>query len=665
MNFQNPTFLWALLLLAIPLIIHLFNFRKYKKVLFSNVAMLKQIQTESRKTRQIKKWLILAARMLAVAALVLAFARPYIPHAGSQNGRQLVSLYLDNSQSMSAEGENGQLFENAKNTAREILDNLPPDADLQIIDNALSPFTNRTYSPANATKIIDDLEVDYHPNDLAAALQKSRNKAISEGFVSHHFFAISDYQKEAKSIESVQDSGLNIHLLRTAPVALQNLSIDSVWLDEPVVRPGVPVKLKVKIVNNGDQSVESSTVVLRINGVQQGVESFGIGAKAEEVLSLAFTSTQTGWLEGEMSITDVPVVFDNSYYFAMEIKPSISILQIGKNSAQINKIFKGDDVFTLKQVNEGNVDYGQFSKFDFIILNELREIGTGLAEQLRQFAEKGGVVAIIPADNVSNYKAVSAIGVASYGQLTPKDISITPSNLKQPFIRDVYTRIPQNILLPKVKKCYQLKMGAAQPILTLKDNEVVLARTRISNGSIFQFAMPLDAAYSNIATHEIWVVTMLKMAFSKTERQRLAYPLFYKNPISLYTTSGAEQSVMVKRGEQSTLVESANSSNGLRFWLNEEIDIAGIYAVGTAAESMLGKIALNYSRQESVQRFATNAELKSAYGNGLFSIDDASSSVIKTATNSLTSGKPLWKVFVFLCLIFLLIEILLLRFLKS
>jgi uncharacterized membrane protein len=79
MNFQNPTFLWALLLLAIPLIIHLYNFRQYKKVVFSNLAMLKEIQTQSSKTRQIKKWLILASRMLALAALILAFALPFIP----------------------------------------------------------------------------------------------------------------------------------------------------------------------------------------------------------------------------------------------------------------------------------------------------------------------------------------------------------------------------------------------------------------------------------------------------------------------------------------------------------------------------------------------------------------------------------------------------------
>ena len=665
MNFQNPTFLWALLLLAIPLIIHLFNFRRYKKVLFSNVAMLKEIQTESRKTRQIRKWLILAARMLALAALVLAFARPYIPQGGLQNGRQLISLFLDNSQSMSAEGENGQLFENAKNTAREILQNLPPDAEIQIVDNALSPFSNRTFTPANATKIVDDLDIDFHPNDLNSVVQKARNKFVSEGYASHHVFGISDFQNGVTMQETRVDSGVNMHLLRTTPVALQNLSIDSVWLEEPIVRPGVPVKLNVKIVNNGDQSVESSTVVLSINGVQQGVESFGISAKAVEVLSLSFTSTQTGWIDGEVSLTDVPVTFDNNYFFTLEIKPSISVLQIGKRAPELNKIFEGDEIFTLKQVQEGSVDYGQFNAYDFIILNELKEIGSGLTEQLRQFAEKGGVVAIIPSDNPTQYKALSTLGVATYGKLATKEISITPNNLKQPFIRDVYTRIPQNVILPKINKCYDLKMGAAQPILTLKDNQVVLARARISNGSIFQFAMPLDAAYSNIAAHELFVVTMLKMAFSKMEKQRLAYPLFHKEPIAINAINGAEQSLRLRLGEQSVLVESANSRGGLRFWLNEEINSAGIYSLGSSVNKALGKIALNYSRVESKQRFASDSELKKQYVGASVSIDNASSAVIKNATNSLSSGKPLWKVFIILCLIFLLIEILLLRFLKS
>ncbi|MFB1002935.1 MAG: BatA and WFA domain-containing protein, partial [Bacteroidia bacterium] len=131
MSFLQPLFLWALGLLAVPLVIHLFNFRRYQKVIFSNVDMLKEIQTESRKTRQIKKWLILATRMLALAALIFAFAQPFLLEEGTKDGRKLISLYLDNSESMRAEGQDGQLFEYGKNAARQVLQNLPKDAEVQ------------------------------------------------------------------------------------------------------------------------------------------------------------------------------------------------------------------------------------------------------------------------------------------------------------------------------------------------------------------------------------------------------------------------------------------------------------------------------------------------------------------------------------------------------
>ena len=198
MNFQNPTFLWALLLLAIPLIIHLYNFRQYKKVVFSNLAMLKEIQTQSSKTRQIKKWLILASRMLALAALILAFALPFIPSKITQSGRQLVSIYIDNSESMRAEGENGQLFENAKNTAREIIQNLSPDAEIQILNNDLSPYSSHVHTSENAIKLLDDMTISYYPNDFSKIVQKISAKYSSEGYASQHTFAISDFQQRKR-----------------------------------------------------------------------------------------------------------------------------------------------------------------------------------------------------------------------------------------------------------------------------------------------------------------------------------------------------------------------------------------------------------------------------------------------------------------------------------
>ena len=76
--FLYPAFLWALMAISIPVIIHLFNFRRYKKVYFTNVKFLKELQHESKSKSRLKEILILIARCLAIASLVFAFSQPII-----------------------------------------------------------------------------------------------------------------------------------------------------------------------------------------------------------------------------------------------------------------------------------------------------------------------------------------------------------------------------------------------------------------------------------------------------------------------------------------------------------------------------------------------------------------------------------------------------------
>ncbi len=665
MSFLQPLFLWALGLLVVPLVIHLFNFRRYQKVIFSNVDMLKEIQTESRKTRQIKKWLVLATRMLALIALILAFAQPFLPNLAAKDGRKLISVYLDNSESMRAEGQEGQLFEQGKNTARQILQNLPNDAEVQVLNNALSTFSNRLYSPDEALKIIDDLVVDYHPNNFVKIIQKMNNTFVSGGYASHYSFAISDFQ-QSKKASILLDSSMVLNVVKIKPEALQNLSIDSVWLDEPVSRPNVPVRLKVRVVNNGPQSVESSVLTLKVNGVQQVVESFGIAGKEELILDLGFTSAKKGWVSGDVSLADVPVMFDNVYHFAVHIKPSINILQIGAPSGEVVKIFGEDAVFSLTNTAAGNIDYAGFGAYDFIILNALPTVSSGLVEQLKRFANKGGIVAIVPNVDGVDYTLLStALGVASYGAVIKKGLSVSSRDLKNPFVKDVYKKVPENVLLPKVKKCYELQGSlSSQRILSLKDGSDILTRTKVGAGAVFQFAMPLTDDYSTMVDHELLVLIMLKMAFSKRVKQKLAYPLFTKEAISL----GGENSfaaLSLVKGGRAILLENGFGAEGSRFWLNDEVDEAGVYSLQNTNGDELAKLALNHSRKESRQQFATDDDLHNQLKG--ITINNISGNVaeIKTATDTISNGRPLWKVFIGLCLIFLLIEILLLRFLKS
>src|ERR1035438_3666616 len=95
MQFLHSNFLFALSALAIPIIIHLFNFRRYKTVYFSNVTFLKELKEETASQSKLKHLLVLACRLLALAFLVFAFAQPYIPNKKNQlsSGRKFVSIY--------------------------------------------------------------------------------------------------------------------------------------------------------------------------------------------------------------------------------------------------------------------------------------------------------------------------------------------------------------------------------------------------------------------------------------------------------------------------------------------------------------------------------------------------------------------------------------------
>jgi len=116
MKFLYPLFLFALLAVSIPLIIHFFNFKRYKTVYFSNVNFLKAVKKDARKKSQLKQILILIFRILAISFLVFTFSQPYIPltDRGKQRARQAVAMYIDNSFSMRLEGEKGILLEQAR-----------------------------------------------------------------------------------------------------------------------------------------------------------------------------------------------------------------------------------------------------------------------------------------------------------------------------------------------------------------------------------------------------------------------------------------------------------------------------------------------------------------------------------------------------------------------
>src|SRR3954468_9797392 len=162
MMFVYPLFLWALAAITIPIIIHLFNFRRYKKVYFTNVKFLKELQQESKSKSRLKELLILAARCLAIACLVLAFCQPFIPGTDSgiiNTGAKAISLYIDNSFSMENVNKQGPLLEIAKSRAKEVIKAFGVADRFQVITNDFEGKHQRFQTKEDALSAVDEIKI--------------------------------------------------------------------------------------------------------------------------------------------------------------------------------------------------------------------------------------------------------------------------------------------------------------------------------------------------------------------------------------------------------------------------------------------------------------------------------------------------------------------------
>ena len=145
MQFLFPGFLFALATLAIPIIVHLFYFRRFKKIYFTNVSFLKEVKEETSNRRKLRNLLVLIMRCLAIALMVLAFAQPYIPTGnGIKRGEKAVSVFVDNSFSMSALSKDAALLELAKKRAKDIISAFAPDDRFQVLTNDFEGRDQRT-----------------------------------------------------------------------------------------------------------------------------------------------------------------------------------------------------------------------------------------------------------------------------------------------------------------------------------------------------------------------------------------------------------------------------------------------------------------------------------------------------------------------------------------
>jgi hypothetical protein len=692
MQFVNPGMLWGLLALSVPLIIHLFNFRKTKKVYFTNVAFLQKVETETSSFRKLKQWLIMAARMGFIAALIIAFAQPYLPAENLTGNNSAVnginSLYLDNSLSMQNTAENKRYIDLSVNKIDELLTRFGNQQNLQFLTN---DFNGDDQFAAGSERIRDRLSDVRFSNrsrtlDAVYKRQVSLNEKESGSKLGNYFW-FSDFQKStAGDLSSIDtDSTQHIYLVPVQGKVSRNVFVDSVWMASPFIREMQNSLLYVKVSNSGNEAIEKLPLKLFIDDIQTSTSSVSISAGGTATTAFNFTVKSGGEHQAYIQFDDQPIVFDNEYYFVINSSPSVNVLHLWEEKSEkpyLSNLFANDSLFRYTSYNSRNVDFNRIASADFVILEGIRSVDANLTSVLQEFVQKGGSLLVIPVlgelnSSVTSFLSIFGVsGLMSAERITEdsQKITVNEPDKQHPFFADVFEQgsVPAVLNLPEQIPIW-FWQGQAEKLLQLRNGNTFLSLSQFGEGKCYVLASPLGKAYGNFAEHALFVPVMLKIAAWSLKPKRLAYSFNEGNillPFSgapknaVYSlTNGKVEFIPVQRMVGSNLVlELPDAADPEQ---NGEIN-SGFFDLKIDGNKVM-TLALNHTSDESFMEQYTPEELRELFAgkSNITVFDNLLDGDFISSFAEQNFGKHLWKWFLYLSLAFLLAEILLVRFMKG
>ena len=484
MQFLFPVFLWGLLGLSIPLIIHLFHFRRFKKVYFSNVRLLQSIKEEKQNRSKVKKRLILAMRLLAFAALVFAFSQPFIPSGKMSNkGIKHISIFVDNSFSMQGITRDAPMLEIAKERARDIILGFGREDKFYLINNASSSWNNRFLAREDALDLIEEIQISPAVHPLQLILDKQKQALLNDKAQNAFIYQISDFQQSISNFNVTVDSSVSLALVPVEAAEQNNISIDSVWFDSPVRLWKEKIPLIVQTRNRGTALAENIRLSLQFDGQNRPLGSFSLVAGEARIDTVFLTLDKVGWQKGSLSITDYPIQFDDKYFISFEVIPSVEVLLISKDKPNEAFVaaFSGMTPFKVDYQPANKISYEKWDKYDLIILDEIPEVSSGLSSTLLSYLETGKNVLFFPQANaqLTDYNAFfSKLQIPRVLNFSQVERQVGEIDLESFAFRDVYEQSKVMMKLPVTKGNFSFENSSVfgeQKLLTYRDGTSYLS----------------------------------------------------------------------------------------------------------------------------------------------------------------------------------------------
>ncbi len=687
MIFLNPAVLFGLLAASIPVLIHLLNLRKLKRVDFSTLAFLKELQKNKIRKLKLKQWLLLTLRILIILFIVTAFARPTLKGVaigGTTSAAKTSAVFiLDNTFSMSVVGPKGSYLNQAKETIKELLGQLQEgdDATLLLVSENGKGDERPTSYLSGLAKQVDKIS----PSDVSGMLHNSIVKAAEILSKSDNFnkeiYLLSDFQKgRLADKESLSDLSrllndkIKLYTFDYSGNDVFNIGISDLKVNTQIFEKNKPVNFSVTVTNYSAQPVKNLVVSLFLDGERSSQQSVNLQPGESKIIQMDAVVKKTGHVNVFAEIEDDDILQDNKRYTNIYIPDEIPVAIFSDNS--------GDDKFIRLALTAGQNqntikiterDLDQLSSlnlndYDVIVLIGSKNISN--TSVLKSYLSNGGGLILMPGENSTSEdfaKLTSALGLpsptSSVGEINNQNNSFNfeQVDLEHPLFQDIFLKKDKQnrIESPKIFHYFRItNEGKGKNIITLVDGSAFLSEYKIGNGKVFLYNTAPVLSWSDFPYKNIFAPLMHKSIFYLAANDKEESGYTAGDEINLNIGTQTSPQIKIVRPDKSEEFFKLDEQSNREFINFKKTILAGNYKV-YSGNKLISEFSINTDPLESVTKYLTDKDfdnyLKEINFKGIHITINKNEDPVKVVLQA-RFGSELWKYFLIIALILALIE---------
>jgi hypothetical protein len=687
MIFLNPAVLFGLLTATIPVLIHFFNLRRFKRIEFSTLVFLKELQKNKIRKIKLKRWLLLALRVFLIIFLVTAFARPTLKGTaigGTTSAAKTTAVFiLDNTPSMSIIDVKGSYFNQAKAVIKQLLSQLQEgdDAALILVSDQSSDEVKSTSDLAAFQKQVQAVKVSDATGLLNSAIVKAAKIFSRSNNFNKEIYILSDYQAGRVSengslsdLSQLLNDKVRLYAFNFESKQAYNIGIDNFKLNTQIFEKDKPVSFNATVTDYSTQPADNLVISLYIDGERRAQQSISLNAGESKSLILESVVKETGFIGAYAEIEDDDILQDNRRFYCLYIAKDIPVVILTDDPADAKLLnialtsTENETALSIVQKNFSQLSGLDLNNYSVVILIGPENLSSGI-DRLNFYLNNGGSILLMPGSKstLQSFQNISK-GLNIPVPLSAKgNINSTNSILKfdkidfdHPVLQDLFTnKEKENIESPEVYYHYETNThGKGESIISLNDGSAFMSEYKIGKGKILAFNTAPVLSWGNFPIKSIFAPLINKSVYYLATKDPAQSEYFAGGNALIDLRNNFLSQIKIERPDKTDDYIDLQDQANKNYYEYKKTDISGNYKVYSGSD-ILTEFSVNVDPHESVTKYISNSEfedyLKKINFKGKFIKVGKNENPAKVVIES-RFGSELWKYFLFIAIMLALIE---------